>query len=207
MAITFQKLGIHGYLPAQARNIAYLQPDNWDDFGYKTLFTLTVFDEQGNKLEIGSVKIGIIAQDVARTADKIPQQFDVLPDNFYSLGQDADYYQNIINRLSENTAFYILNSLGDVVLDQDRLAIADHEDAFNTSLMRTVNRSTIEQQFRRILRHEATLTNYDFFYEKEPNENYSGIKVEFQVKPNMKPSSNIHILIGRNGVGKTIYGY
>src|SRR5690606_8402062 len=38
---------------------------------------------------------------------------------------------------------------------------------------------------------------------KNPNERYSGIKVEFKVEPNTKPSSNIHILIGRNGVGKT----
>jgi predicted ATPase len=53
------------------------------------------------------------------------------------------------------------------------------------------------------LRYEAPLTKYKFFYEKAANERYSGIKVEFSVEPNTKPSSNIHILIGRNGVGKT----
>ena len=63
--------------------------------------------------------------------------------------------------------------------------------------------STIEQQFRRILRGEAPLTDYDFFYGKAANDYYSGINVEFKVEPNAKPSSNIHILIGRNGVGKT----
>lgn len=203
MAIKFQKLARRDYLPAQSRNTAYLQPDNWDDFGYKTLFTLTVFDQQGNKLEIGSIKIGFISQSSGWTEEQIAQQFDVLPDNFFSLGQDADYYQNLINSLHDDMAVDILNALGDVVYNQDRLAMAENEGVFNTSLMRTVNRSTIEQQFRRILRHEAALTNYDFFYEKAPNERYSGIKVEFQVKPNMKPSSNIHILIGRNGVGKT----
>jgi len=38
---------------------------------------------------------------------------------------------------------------------------------------------------------------------KAANDRYSGIRVDFQVEPNTKPSSNIHILIGRNGVGKT----
>lgn len=203
MAITFQKLARRGYLPDQARDTAYLQPDNWDDFGHKTLFTLTVFDEQGNKREIGSLKIGFVGQDGGWTEEHIAQQFDVLPVNFYSLGQDADYYRNIIDNLSNEMAVNLLTSLGDVTYDQDRLAIAENEGAFNTSLMRNVERSTIDQQFSRILRHEAPLTDYDFSYAKAPSERYSGIKVEFCVEPNTKPSSNIHILIGRNGVGKT----
>lgn len=203
MAITFQKLSEHGSLPAQARSIAYLQPDNWDDFGYKTLFILTVFDDQGNKQEIGNLKIGFVGQDQGWTALHLAQKFDVLPENFYSLGQDADYYRNIIDSLSNREAVNVLTALGDVAHDLGRLRMAENEGAFNTSLMRYVNRSTMEQQFRRIIRHEAPLTSYDFFYQRAPNERYSGIKVEFRVEPNTKPSSNIHVLIGRNGVGKT----
>lgn len=203
MAITFKKLSRRGYLPVQANNAAYLEPDNWDDFGYKTLFTLTIFDEQGNKREIGNIKIGFVGQDGGWTAEQIGQQFDVLPGNFFSLGQDADYYRNLIDSFPNDMVVNLLMALGDVIQDPARLAIAENEGAFNTSLMRNVNRSTIEQQFRRILRHEAPLTSYYFFYEKAANERYSGITVEFRVEPNTKPSSNIHILIGRNGVGKT----
>ena len=97
----------------------------------------------------------------------------------------------------------VLTALGDVVHDNDRFQIAQKERAFTTSLLRTVNRTSIEHQFRRILRLEAPLTDYDFFYEKEANEYYSGIEVQFTVEPNTKPPTNIHILIGRNGVGKT----
>ena len=203
MALTFQKLARSGYFPDQVRNTAYLQPDNWDDFGHKTLFSLTVFDAQGNEQSIGNVKIGFTGQDGGWTEERIPQQFNELQDNFYSLGQDADYYRNLVDCLSDEVAVNVLTALGDVTHNPDRLAIAESEGAFNTSLMRNVPRSTLEQQFRRILRGEAPLTGYDFFYEKAANDRYSGIKVEFQVKPNTKPSSNIHILIGRNGVGKT----
>lgn len=203
MALTFQKLARRNFLPGEAYNTAYLQPDNWDDYGHKTLFTLTVFDEQGTEQTIGNIKIGFVGQNGGWTEEQIPQQFNILHGNFYSLGQDADYYRNIVENLSQDMAVNVLTALGDIAHDPDRFQLAENEGTFNTSLLRSVNRTSIEHQFRRILRHEAPLTDYNFFYEKLANERYSGIKVEFTVGPKTKPSSNIHILIGRNGVGKT----
>jgi len=203
VTITFRKLARGEYIPTQSCNVAYLQPDNWDDFGYKTLFSLEIFDGQGQRQSIGSVKIGLMGQVDGWTEKEIPTQFNTLNDNFYSLGQDAEYYKNIVEKFPNEIAFYVLTALGDVAYDFKRLASVRKESAFNTSLLRNVNYSTIVQQFKRILNHEAELTKYDFFYEKAANDNYSGIKVEFKVEPNAKPSSNIHILIGRNGVGKT----
>ena len=52
MALTFQKLELGRSLdifPDKARNTGYLRPNNWDDYGYKTLFLLTIFDEEGNE--------------------------------------------------------------------------------------------------------------------------------------------------------------
>jgi predicted ATPase len=203
MTITFQKLARGGRFPDEAHNAAYLLPDNWDDFGYKTLFSLNVFDEQGNEHSIGDVKVGVIGQTEGWIQELIPQQFDVLPDGFYSLGQDADYYRNIKNMLTDKMVTNVLTALGDVAHNSNQLPFVENEQAFTNSITRSVNRATIEQQFQRILRGEAPLTSYDFFYEKATTEHHSGIKVEFQVKPNTKPSSNIHILIGPNGVGKT----
>lgn len=206
MALTFQKLELGRSLdvfPDQARNTGYLSPNNWDDYGHKTLFNLTIFDEQGNEQTIGNIKIGFVGQDGGWTQEQIPEQFEVLPENFYSLGQDTDYYKNVVEKLSPEITINVLTALGDVVNDPNRLKIAENEHAFKVSLLRSVNGTSIENQFRRIVRHEAPLTQYNFFYEKAANERYSGIRVEFSVKPNTKPSSNIHILIGRNGVGKT----
>lgn len=203
MAITFINLGQNKYFPDESRNTAYLRPDSWDDFDYKTLFSLVVFDEKGDKHYIGEVKIGFIGQKTGWTTEKISSPFSKLLEKFYSLGQDSDYYKNIVEKLSPEMMSEVLTALGDVSYLPERLVIADKEQAFSTSLLRSVRHSTIEQQFRRILNGKAVLTEYDFFYRKPPNERYSGIKVEFKVEPNSKPSSNIHILIGRNGVGKT----
>lgn len=203
MSLTFLKVTRGVTIPERVYNRAYLQSDNWDDFGFKALFTLILFDEQGNKHDIGNLKIGFSGQSPGWSQEQIPQQFDNLPRNFFSLGQDADYYRNIIDNLSGEMTATLLSALGDVAFDNNRLSIADSESVFNTSLTRSVNRTSIEQQFRRILRGEAPLTEYDFYYEKQSNDRYAGVKVEFSVAPNTKPPTNIHILIGRNGVGKT----
>jgi predicted ATPase len=203
MALTFQKLARSANFLDEAHNTGYLKSNNWDDFGYKTLFSLAVFDGQGNKQTIGNIKISFVGQNKGWTEEQIPEQFEVLPEHFYSLGQDADYYENLIKCLSQEMAVNVLTALGDVVHDPSRLQIAQNENAFKVSLLRSVNRTSIENQFRRILRHEAQLTEYNFFYQKDANERYSGIRIEFSVEPNTKPPSNIHILIGRNGVGKT----
>lgn len=202
MEITFRALTRNEYLPASSQNTAYLEHDNWDDFSFQTLFRLTVFDEQGNKHSIGDVKIGFIGQEHGSTSGKIPRTFNFL-EGFYSLGQDADYYKNLVQCLSSDMLENILKTLGDVAYNPNLLDIASNEDAFNTSFLRSVKLTTIKHQFQRILKGESELTNYNFFFERPSSDIYSGIRVDFKVDPTTKPSSNLHILIGRNGVGKT----
>ena len=52
----------------------------------------------------------------------------------------------------------------------------------------------------------ARLTNYGFSYSTpEPNkeDDISSITLDFSVSPGANPPTNIHVLIGRNGTGKT----
>ncbi|TGN39798.1 AAA family ATPase [Marinobacter confluentis] len=203
MSITFRKESNHKNIPTKCSLTGILVLDNWDDFGHKTLFDLIVFNESGERIDIGNLKIAYVGHEGGWTATSIDEQFTNLDTHFFSLGQDADYYRNIVEKLGEELAEELLLALGDVVHDPKRLEIAKPQGSFQTSLLRTVNEESISNQFKRILNHEAPLTQYDFFYEKEPAENFSGIRIDFKVKPESKPSSNIHVLIGRNGVGKT----
>jgi predicted ATPase len=204
MALSLRVLMMGHRAPNQATSVAFLEYDNWDDFNHKTLFNLTVFDDHGNQHGIGNVKIAFTGQNEGRTIDHLIGNVEAgLPENFYSLGQDADYYKNLVDKLSQTDREFLLVALGDVVYDANKLRLIETEIAFGTSLLRHINISSIEHQFSRILRGEAARTEYKFFYEKEANNRFAGIKVEFFVDPVLKPSSNIHILIGRNGVGKT----
>lgn len=203
MALIFKKLEYRAPVDLTARNTAFLQPDNWDDYGHKTLFALTVINELGHLYNLGNLKIGFTNQTDGWTHDHMPAEFKALDQHYFSVGQDPDYYNNLIEQLPYDLVINILEALGDVAYLPDRLAIADKESSFNTSLLRTVNRNSIENQFKRIINQQAPLSEYNFLYEKPAGEKYSGLKLEFQVKPSGKPPSNIHILIGRNGVGKT----
>ena len=82
----------------KGENTAFLIIDNWDDFTFKTTFALVVFDEQGKRKDIGIVKIGFKNQkERSKTKESIPNSFQQLEEEFFSLGQELDYYQNIGN--------------------------------------------------------------------------------------------------------------
>lgn len=213
MFLKFRKYSRNTSLPKYCSNLVCLIEDNWDDFGFKTIFTVVVYDENKKIHNLGSVKIGYRGQSEGWTSERIQAEFSTLEDGFYSLGQEPEYYEKIYNELSEECREILLIGLKDVVFDEKNLRIAQDDSkhresegkasAFNTSLLRSVSSSLISTQYNRILAGGSPLTEYDFTYEKAESDSYSGIKIDFKVNPKLKPSSNIHVLIGRNGVGKT----
>ena len=88
---------------AQAVDQAYLLLDNWDDwFKYSTLYSLVIFDEDGERHSIGGVKIGQFGMEEGQRRADLPEGFDRLDDRFFSLGQDDSYYDGL-NRLGAAT--------------------------------------------------------------------------------------------------------
>ncbi|QZA96246.1 ATP-binding protein [Pseudomonas mandelii] len=203
MKLMFNKVERSGFIPTEGKCQAYLVENNWDDFGYKTLFALMVFDEGGDLIHVGDVKIGHADQTGGWTSANMPSTFDSCPDNYFSLGQDAEYYQNLYGLFSLELRKQILLGLGDVVKSKERYRIALKEEVFKSSLTRTVSLSVIEDQYSRLLSGGALLTNFDFTYTTAGYAPGTGLRLDFQVRPGSKPSTNIHVLIGRNGVGKT----
>ena len=188
---------------ATPKCLAVLTTDNWDDFTFKTMFSLSVFDENGNYVECGTVKIGFKGQSIGRTSEKLILPKEELPEEFFSLGQDVEYYKNINNKLSKEFAESLLAALRDVVFDKALLSNIESEEVFKTSLTRDLRVSMIEGQFRRVLEGGAPLTDFKFSYRDPGSEKTAKIDLFFNVTNDSKPSSNIHVLIGRNGVGKT----
>lgn len=204
MSLVFRVVGNIRLSDKQDKNTIYLHKDNWDDFGYSTLFSMVVFDEFGNQTEIGNVKIGYRGEPTGGyTYSKLPDEFSHLEEGFFSLGQGVEYYKSIVDNLSEEFAKKLLIAICDVVLNPNCLTTAEKEDVFHTSLLRNVSISSIHKQFKRVLDGDAILTEYHFAYEKDEDDKYSGIELDFHVEPDSKPHSNIHTIIGRNGIGKT----
>ena len=76
---------------------------------------------------------------------------------------------------------------------------------FSVSLLRFVRLKSITEQFSRILAGKPALTDFKFTFVISKGEKNSEIKLDFTIKASSKPSSNIHAIIGRNGVGKQLF--
>lgn len=189
---------------AQARNRAYLLTDNWDDwFKFSTLYTLVIYDEDGERHSIGGVKIGQFAMTDDQRRPNIPDDFDELDDRFFSLGQDDSYY-DALNAIGSDIRDRVLNSLRDVANDPNLFERALNEKVTGTSLLRSVDRSTVIGQFHRMAQGGARLTNYEFSYTaRRRSRRIEPLSLAFTVAPESYPPTNVHVLIGRNGVGKT----
>ncbi|WP_371639767.1 AAA family ATPase [Streptomyces virginiae] len=183
---------------------AYLIIDNWDDwFRYSTQYDLVYQDADGVAHQIGQVKIGQFGMGADQRRPDLPDAFEELSENFFSLGQDDSYYQNL-NSLGVDARDEILQALQDVAREKELFVRALKEDVTGTSLLRSVARTTVEGQFRRLANGGARLSRYKFTYTlPAPSRSSEGASLAFHVTPKSQPPTNIHVLIGRNGVGKT----
>jgi len=191
--------------PNEGRDIGYLWTDNWDDwFEFNTLYVLTYFDAKGVKHSPGGVKVGQFNMGEKQRRPDLPTNFEHLGAQFFSLGQDTDYYE-AIGKLDPETGEALLAALRDVVVDEELYSRVRNERVTGTSLMRSVNERTIVGQFRRIVAGGARLTDYAFRYRgpAQLDPEFDPVELEFVIEPGSKPPSNIHVIIGRNGVGKS----
>jgi len=176
-----------------------LKMDNWDDFGFSTLYELIYYDENGDSKYIGVVKIIKAGQERGVSVLNEESLFEALNKDFCSLGQDQSYYEELMT-LTSKVKNNILVSLRDCVHDIDIYNAFENEDAMRNSLLRFVRVKDVETKFKNILLGNIILTPYHFQYILESNPE-SVIDVE--VIPDSKPPTNVHVLIGRNGAGKT----
>lgn len=183
-------------------NTFYIRTDNWDDWGkYGTLYRVTYIDKNKNHQRIGEVKIGQFGMKDGQRKPAIPDNFETLTEDFFSLGQDDSYYQKL-NDLGSDVRDKFLNSLNDIAKNKEIFDKALLEDVTRTSLLRDVARSVAEGQYRRMANGGVRLTPYNFTY-TPPAKNADAPVFKFNIEPDSSPPTNIQVIIGRNGVGKT----
>lgn len=186
-------------------NTIYLLLDGWDDwFTYSTLFNVKYIDQNGNRHSLAGVKIGQKGQ--ARSP-KLPSKFYTLSEEYFSLGSNENYYIALKEEFPDDKIrFGIFEALNDVAYNLELFDRVNKLDVMQTSLMRDFTASIVKNQFHRMTLGGAWLTPFNFSYYPDAEIDVfdeDGIELEFKVEPEKKPPSNIHILIGKNGVGKT----
>ncbi|NSX13651.1 ATP-binding protein [Cupriavidus taiwanensis] len=205
-------------VPLVAREQAFLICDNWDDwFSFRTTFSLVVFDNAGTKYALGLVKIGQAGLRGAAAAPNLPPgtrtpnlpgQFPALqPEHFFSLGQDEDYYATL-GAMPDNFGQLVLQRLCDCAFDLAIFARHQHEPVMSQSLLRSVHEPNVRNRLHRLARGNAVLTRFEFDFtlpgmpanEAQPA---TPTTMRFLVEPNSEPPTNLHVIVGRNGAGKT----
>ncbi|GGN37865.1 MULTISPECIES: hypothetical protein [Marinomonas] len=189
-------------LSGNHQNLTFLIIDRWNDFSFVTQFQMTVFDHRGERHDIGYVKIGFVGQTTeVTTHEKLEETFSELDSSFFSLGNSINFYKNIADL--GDVGRELLEKLNDLACNPSLIESIREEEVFAVSLLRDTSLSVIKGQYHRVLNGGKELTNYQFSYVREGSESYSDIELEFDVTVESKPSTNIHAIIGRNGVGKT----
>lgn len=185
------------------RDVIILKYDDVDDYYFRTTFHGIYVDSEGITTELGTIKIAKSNMYLKQnTVDTIPKEFNRLSRGYFSLWQSADSYQmvkELEDRLNEN----IFVALMDIAYDLNLLNRYMEEPVMRYSLLRDVTKFTCEKQFHRITQGEAKLTPYRFDYIIHQDALFPNFKLNFSVIPDSFPPTNIHVLIGRNGTGKT----
>lgn len=203
MEIRFHLLDKGEDVPETGTSTVYLQIDYWNDFSFCTMFGISLHDSSGEFCPIGHTKIGFkgqLKQD--STFSKLEKIFDRLDDNYFSLGGGVDFYKNMY-LVPVDFRNEVLHRLRDIVFCPQIIPTIEEERVFAVSLLRDTSLSLVKGQYSRVLEGKAELTDFNFSFEKPESERFGGISLGFDVSVGSTPSTNIHALIGRNGVGKT----
>jgi AAA domain, putative AbiEii toxin, Type IV TA system len=198
-------------VPSAATRQAFLVANNWDDWGkFETVYKLVVFGHDGKQFEPGYVKIGQFGLQPGHRGERVPGlrsptldvEFDALDESYFSLGMSEDYYENI-NELSSDLRQAVLRGLRDCALNIQLFDKALDEEVMKRSLLRDKSEENVRNRLHRLASGDAELTEYKFEYIFPKMGDNTPPVLTFDVQPHSRPPTNVHVIIGRNGVGKT----
>lgn len=191
--------------PAQPGDVLLVK-DNWNDwYTWVTQFYVVVVGHD-RRIDLGRVKIGRagMTPQNAVTHQNLPTEFERLDDTWFSVGQEENYYETL-QSLGEADNEWFLIALRDCAFDLTILERFGNEEVLRNSLLRDISVDRVKHRFHRLSHGNAALTPFAFSYHLPPDPRSPDPQpiLSFDVRPRSQPSSNIHVLIGRNGVGKT----
>ncbi|WP_411557960.1 AAA family ATPase [Plantibacter sp. MPB07] len=207
MKVTF-KIGANRPPAVSGKVLIYLRRSSWNDYGFGTTFEASV-SYSGDWQPLGVVKIGQrglrpsheLSPAVHTSYVELPSDFSEVSEEHFSLGQDADYYEVLVETLGVDVAFKVLTALRDVAVLPGLFEEVRGEDVLQSSLMRSVSSRSLHQ-YRLIISGQQPKEDFHLRYKFRPR-SVSGPEVTFRVERGRPLPSNVHVLIGSNGTGKT----
>ncbi|SFB44412.1 hypothetical protein SAMN03159488_03881 [Pseudomonas sp. NFIX10] len=185
---------------------AVLAQDNWDDYGYKTTFHVTLNLSADESFDLGNIKI-IEAGRTSGYAEMPRKSFEVLPDGYASLGADLDYYETIF-KLGRDIFEPYFRGLRDVAFDDTIKASVEDSEAYRVSLLRFGGAERTLGDATRLLRGPNVPTKrrnagFKVKFKTRVANSANAFTIDFDFRRRSRLPNRINALIGYNGTGKT----
>lgn len=190
------------------RNAIVLRYDNWDDYGYKTTYRISYFDENANEKWKNSIQIYCRELDVGEESDGrvdayLPNEIEQLGDNFCSLGADINYYAEL-KKILPNDYMDILDRLNDLAYDEERWNRFKDCVGVQKSLLRSSSSIKAREEAYSILERNLSQKNdLSFSYRTQIPYSESELKLDFNFDSTRNIPYRINAIVGKNGTGKT----
>ncbi len=185
---------------------AELVQDNWDDYGYKSTFHVTLKLSKIESIDLGSVKI--IEADRTSGYTEMPRRpFSQLPEGYASLGADLDYYETLY-KLGREVFEPFLRGLRDVAIDDDAKAAVEDTEGYQVSLLRFSGAKRTIADATRLLQapkqpSRRRRRGFVMKFKTRVSEFSNSFTAEFDFRRTNRLPNRINALIGYNGTGKT----
>lgn len=148
-------------------------------------------------LYIGSTRIGCLNMEMKRSP-QLPKKFELLSEDFFSLATDDEFYLKLSKCFGGIYRVNILEALRDISYNLELFEIVKDLSVTQISLLRNKSETLVRERYHQLSLGNSDLSDYTLkFYTQSKNE------LIFNVQHNQLPPSNIHAIIGRNGVGKS----
>lgn len=192
--------------PSEGNEILLVR-DNWNDwFIWVTQFYVIVVTTDNRRIDIGHVKIARagMTPKSAVTSNLLPPAFPYLDAPWFSIGQTENYYEQL-NELGVEYRNWYLDAIRDMARRPNLLDEYANEEVLSRSLLRDIDLDRVRNRLNRLASGDAALTNYAFHFTFPQDQRTADAppQLTFRVTPASNPPTNVHVVIGRNGVGKT----
>jgi len=177
--------------------------DNWDDYGYKTLYKVFYYTSMCELSEMGYVKI----MNNDNNITTIPHDFTALSEDYCALGS-IEYYQKLREQFGDG-AINVLERLKDCAMSDDIRDKFSKKVGFQKSLLRESDSEKALYEAKDIIAGKSPIFNSRFSFKCD----IEGFDGEHSIDFNFQPIGDdvnirelpyrIFCIIGKNGTGKT----
>lgn len=182
------------------KNTLYLVRDNWDDFGYKTMFNSWLLID-GVAEELGSLHLSNINYDLNGGQNRNTVDEEVLNDinqkDYISLGS-LSYYEHLAT-LDKELRIEVLKQLQDLAYDLKLFDDFKDTNVVRTSFLRGIKAYEVRTRYNRLANGIYSI-KFEIEINKKRNTDF---ELTLKVDTTSILPTNIHTLIGSNGSGKT----